>query len=187
MALSSSTSALLSAEVVTTVTGRQAGDWAYKLTRQRSAPPASVLTSPTLMPSLLALSVTFLGALPSSFFLPVLLAQGTWVWESNDDTLVIESVFSCFGVAGSSSQGLCGWSYVPLEKKYGPLPLRLLPLPLPPAPTVVVVGVVPKLSKRIMAKLAPVGPSHMVSHTPRNLMRKLRLVPKKGLLTPEVK
>jgi hypothetical protein len=50
-----------------------------------------------------------LGALPSSFFLPVLLAQGTWMWESNDDTLVIESAFSCFGVAGSSSQGLCGW------------------------------------------------------------------------------
>nr|ABA95571.1 hypothetical protein LOC_Os12g01130 [Oryza sativa Japonica Group] len=116
MALSSST--LLSAEVVTTVTGCRAGDWAYKLTWQRS-PPASVLTSPTSMPSLLALSVTFLGALPSSFFLPVLLAQDTWVWESNDDTLVIESAFSCFGVAGSSSQGLYGWSYVPSEKNMG--------------------------------------------------------------------
>lgn len=66
-----------------------------------------------------------------------------------------------------------------------PLPLRLLPLPLPPAPTVVVVGVVPKLSKRIMAKLAPSGPSHTVSHTQRNLMRKLGLVPKKGLLALE--
>lgn len=53
MALSSST--LLSAEVVTTVTGCRAGDWAYKLTWQRSVPPASVLTSPTSMPSLLAL------------------------------------------------------------------------------------------------------------------------------------
>uniref|UniRef100_A0A0E0R307 Uncharacterized protein n=1 Tax=Oryza rufipogon TaxID=4529 RepID=A0A0E0R307_ORYRU len=31
------------------------------------------------------------------------------MWESNDDTLVIESAFSCFSVAGSSSQGLCGW------------------------------------------------------------------------------
>uniref|UniRef100_A0A0D3HH36 Uncharacterized protein n=2 Tax=Oryza TaxID=4527 RepID=A0A0D3HH36_9ORYZ len=117
MALSSSM--LLSAEVVTTVTGCRAGDWAYKLTWQRSAPPASVLTSPTSMPSLLALSVTFLGALPSSFFLPVLLAQDTWVWESNDDTLVIELAFSCFGVAGSSSQGLYGWSYVPSEKNMG--------------------------------------------------------------------
>ncbi|EAY81937.1 hypothetical protein OsI_37114 [Oryza sativa Indica Group] len=96
MALSSST--LLSAEVVTTVTGCRAGDWAYKLTWQ---------------------SVTFLGALPSSFFLPVLLAQDTWVWESNDDTLVIESAFSSFGVAGSSSQGLYGWSYVPSEKNMG--------------------------------------------------------------------
>lgn len=66
-----------------------------------------------------------------------------------------------------------------------PLPLRLLPLPLPPAPTVVVVGVVPKLSKRIMAKLATASPSHTVSHTQHNLMHKLRLVPKKGLLTLE--
>lgn len=31
------------------------------------------------------------------------------MWESNDDTLVIESAFSSFGVAGSSSQGLYGW------------------------------------------------------------------------------
>ncbi|KAF2908456.1 hypothetical protein DAI22_12g185801 [Oryza sativa Japonica Group] len=70
-----------------------------------------------------------------------------------------------------------------------PLPPALLspPLPLPPL-AAKAVGVVPKRSERIAAKMALEaleGPIHAVSRAQRNLMRKLGLVPERGPVTAE--
>uniref|UniRef100_A0A0E0KDH3 Uncharacterized protein n=1 Tax=Oryza punctata TaxID=4537 RepID=A0A0E0KDH3_ORYPU len=65
------------------------------------------------------------------------------------------------------------------------LPSALLLLPPPLVPAIAVVGVVPKRSKRIAAKLALVGLSKMVSRVQHNRMRKLGLVPEKGPISAE--
>lgn len=61
-----------------------------------------------------------------------------------------------------------------------PLSPALLPPRPPLAPLAAPVGIVSKRINGIVAKLTLAGPSHMISHAQRNLMRKLGLVLQEG-------